>query len=60
MQEYKRDKVSLEAKLKESAKATAYHGDHLRVIDAWYNQVSRGVLFNCYIFYINLTNLAAD
>ncbi|KAL4750213.1 hypothetical protein BDW72DRAFT_176280 [Aspergillus terricola var. indicus] len=39
MQEYKRDKVSLEAKLKESAKATAYHGDHLRVIDAWYNQL---------------------
>ncbi|KAL4818259.1 BRE1 E3 ubiquitin ligase-domain-containing protein [Aspergillus spinulosporus] len=39
MQEYKRDKVSLEAKLKESAKATAYHGDHLRVIDAWYSQL---------------------
>ncbi|KAL4999069.1 BRE1 E3 ubiquitin ligase-domain-containing protein [Aspergillus recurvatus] len=39
MQEYKRDKVTLEAKLKESAKATAYHGDHLRVIDAWYNQL---------------------
>ncbi|KAL4776132.1 BRE1 E3 ubiquitin ligase-domain-containing protein [Aspergillus nidulans var. acristatus] len=39
MQEYKRDKVSLEAKLKESAKATAYHADHLRVIDAWYNQL---------------------
>lgn len=40
MQEYKRDKVSLEAKLKESSKATANHNDHLRVIDAWYSQVS--------------------
>ncbi|KAL4899667.1 hypothetical protein BDW74DRAFT_163096 [Aspergillus multicolor] len=39
MQEYKRDKVSLEAKLKESSKATAYHGDHLRIIDAWYTQL---------------------
>jgi E3 ubiquitin-protein ligase BRE1 len=40
MQEYKRDKVSLEAKLKETSKATAYHNDHLRIIDAWYSQVS--------------------
>ncbi|KAL5047808.1 hypothetical protein BDW71DRAFT_35619 [Aspergillus fruticulosus] len=39
MQEYKRDKITLEAKLKESAKATVYHGDHLRVIDAWYTQL---------------------
>ncbi|KAL3495603.1 BRE1 E3 ubiquitin ligase-domain-containing protein [Aspergillus germanicus] len=39
MQEYKRDKVSLEAKLKETSKATAYHNDHLRIIDAWYSQL---------------------
>ncbi|OJJ52654.1 hypothetical protein ASPSYDRAFT_62705 [Aspergillus sydowii CBS 593.65] len=39
MQEYKRDKVSLEAKLKETSKATAYHNDHLRIIDSWYSQL---------------------
>lgn len=39
MQEYKREKVSLETKVKELSKAANYHNDHLRVIDAWYNQV---------------------
>ncbi|KAL4941445.1 hypothetical protein BDV06DRAFT_180721 [Aspergillus oleicola] len=39
MQEYKREKVSLEARLKESSKATTYHNDHLRIIDAWYSQL---------------------
>ncbi|KAH1436648.1 E3 ubiquitin-protein ligase bre1 [Aspergillus fumigatus] len=39
MQEYKREKMSLETKLKEMSKATAYHNDHLRVIDAWFNQL---------------------
>ncbi|THC89042.1 hypothetical protein EYZ11_011513 [Aspergillus tanneri] len=39
MQEYKREKVSLESKLKEMSKATAYHNEHLRVIDSWYNQL---------------------
>ncbi|EAW08676.1 E3 ubiquitin-protein ligase BRE1 [Aspergillus clavatus NRRL 1] len=39
MQEYKREKTSLETKLKEMSKATAYHNDHLRVIDSWFNQL---------------------
>ncbi|KAL3480682.1 BRE1 E3 ubiquitin ligase-domain-containing protein [Aspergillus californicus] len=39
MQEYKRDKVSLEAKLKETSKVTTYHNDHLRIIDTWYMQL---------------------
>ncbi|KAL4918044.1 BRE1 E3 ubiquitin ligase-domain-containing protein [Aspergillus aurantiobrunneus] len=39
MQEYKRDKVSLETKLKEASKTTAYHNDHLRIIDAWFSQL---------------------
>jgi len=39
MQEYKREKVSLETKVKELSKAATYYNDHLRVIDAWYNQV---------------------
>lgn len=45
MQEYKREKTSLEAKLKEMSKATAYHNDHLRIIDAWFNQVSSWRIF---------------
>lgn len=39
MQEYKREKASLETRLKETSKATTYHDDHLRIIDTWYNQV---------------------
>ncbi|GAB1206922.1 E3 ubiquitin-protein ligase bre1 [Aspergillus pseudonomiae] len=39
MQEYKREKVSLEAKLKEMSKAATRHNEHLRVIDTWYNQL---------------------
>lgn len=39
MQEYKREKSSLETRLKETSKATTYHDDHLRIIDAWYSQV---------------------
>lgn len=41
MQEYKRDKVTLEAKVKELSKAITYHDDHLRIIDAWFKQVRR-------------------
>lgn len=40
MQEYKREKASLETRLKETSKAATYHDDHLRIIDSWYNQVS--------------------
>ncbi|OJD22301.1 hypothetical protein ACJ73_06352 [Blastomyces percursus] len=39
MQEYKREKSLLEAKLKELTKATEYHNDHLRIIDAWFKQL---------------------
>lgn len=39
MQEYKREKSSLETRLKELTKATEYHNDHLRIIDAWFKQV---------------------
>ncbi|KAL5334802.1 hypothetical protein BJX70DRAFT_347764 [Aspergillus crustosus] len=39
MQEYKRDKLSLEAKLKETSKATTYYNDHLLILDAWYSQL---------------------
>lgn len=45
MQEYKREKSSLEAKVKEMSKATAYHNDHLRIIDAWYQQVGYPAIY---------------
>lgn len=41
MQEYKRERNTLEARLNELTKRTAYHDDHLRIIDAWFGQVSR-------------------
>jgi hypothetical protein len=39
MLEYKREKATLEAQLKEVQKRSADHDDHLRVIDAWWSQV---------------------
>jgi hypothetical protein len=39
MLEYKREKATLEAQLKDIQKRSANHDDHLRVIDAWWSQV---------------------
>lgn len=39
MQEFKREKVTLESKVKEMTKAATFHQDHLRIIDAWFKQV---------------------
>lgn len=39
MQEFKREKVTLESKVKEMSKAATFHQDHLRIIDAWFKQV---------------------
>ena len=39
MQEYKREKTTLEARLSDITKRIAYHDDHLRLVDAWFNQV---------------------
>ena len=44
MQEYKRDRSHLETRLKDLSKRTAYHDDHLRMVDAWFSQVSTPVL----------------
>ncbi|KAJ5092348.1 E3 ubiquitin-protein ligase bre1 [Penicillium alfredii] len=38
MQEYKREKTSLESRLNQMSKAATHHNDHLRIIDAWFNQ----------------------
>ncbi|KAJ5972808.1 uncharacterized protein N7479_002726 [Penicillium vulpinum] len=39
MQEYKREKSSLEARLSQMSKAATFHNDHLRVIDLWFKQL---------------------
>jgi len=39
MQEYKREKNTLESRLNEMIKKTKDHDDHLRSIDAWLKQV---------------------
>ncbi|KAI9786864.1 MAG: E3 ubiquitin-protein ligase bre1 [Geoglossum umbratile] len=39
MQEYKREKNTLETLLNEMTKRSAYHDDHLRIIDAWWKQL---------------------
>ncbi|KAL8796059.1 MAG: hypothetical protein Q9195_001635 [Heterodermia aff. obscurata] len=39
MQEYKRDRNTVETQLKEMTKRTTYHDDHVRLIDAWFSQI---------------------
>ncbi|MCJ1293890.1 E3 ubiquitin-protein ligase bre1 [Xylographa carneopallida] len=39
MQEYKRERHTLESRLNDLAKRAAYHDDHLRTIDAWFMQL---------------------
>ncbi|KAK4938993.1 E3 ubiquitin-protein ligase bre1 [Elasticomyces elasticus] len=39
MQEYKREKSTLESQLKDMRKKSRYHDDHLRIIDSWFQQV---------------------
>jgi E3 ubiquitin-protein ligase BRE1 len=49
MREYKREKASLEVQVAELEKKSGYHDDHLRIIDAWWNQVCamRPMLLSC-------------
>ncbi|KAI9837561.1 MAG: hypothetical protein M1819_007212 [Sarea resinae] len=39
MQEYKRERSTLEGRLAELTKKFTYHDDHLRVIDTWFKQL---------------------
>ncbi|KAI5304821.1 E3 ubiquitin-protein ligase bre1 [Ascosphaera pollenicola] len=39
MHEYKRERNTLESRLKDLEKSAAYHDEHLRVIDAWLKQL---------------------
>lgn len=40
MLEYKRQKSQLESRLEELSKNYEYYDDHLRIVDAWWDQVS--------------------
>ena len=40
MNEYKREKINLEARLQQIEKQIVDHDDHIRIIDAWLLQVS--------------------
>lgn len=39
MQEYSRRAATAESRLEEIHKRSVHHDDHLRVVDAWWNQV---------------------
>ncbi|KAF8244720.1 BRE1-domain-containing protein [Wilcoxina mikolae CBS 423.85] len=39
MQEYKRERNILESRVEELDKRSAYHDDHLRIVDAWWTQL---------------------
>lgn len=41
MHAYKREKISLETQLNDIRKRSLQHDDHLRVVDAWWSQVSQ-------------------
>jgi E3 ubiquitin-protein ligase BRE1 len=40
MREFKREKTTVESQLNELERRSKYHDDHLRTIDAWFDQVS--------------------
>lgn len=40
MNEYKREKATLETRIEEIQKRSTYHDDHIRIADAWVLQVS--------------------
>lgn len=46
MQEYKRERTNLEARLNEMTKSALHHDEHLMIIDAWFSEVSRPAAWN--------------
>ena len=40
MKEYKREKQLYESQVQDLTKRSQHHDDHLRIIDAWFTQVS--------------------
>jgi E3 ubiquitin-protein ligase BRE1 len=56
MREFKREKQTVEAQLNKLEERSRYHDDHLRTIDAWFDQVSAHLEFdrgdaNCFLAY---------
>lgn len=47
MQEFKREKQSLESRVNQMSKAATHHNDHLRVIDSWFKQVGNSPVPDC-------------
>lgn len=45
MHEYKREAATYSARLEELHKRSLYHDDHLRIVDAWWRQVSLPSVF---------------
>ena len=43
MQEYKREKTTLESQLRDLQRRTLNHDDHLRFVNSWFDQVSRNL-----------------
>ena len=58
MQEYKREKNTLESQLELLQKESAYHDDHLRLIDAWFTQVGSIPISKWIINQTNITTIA--
>jgi E3 ubiquitin-protein ligase BRE1 len=46
MREFKREKATVESQLNELEGRSKYHDDHLRIIDAWFDQVSTPLEFD--------------
>ena len=46
MREYKREKDTLESHLREVQKKAVDHDDHIRVINAWWDQVFRPSIYD--------------
>jgi E3 ubiquitin-protein ligase BRE1 len=46
MREYKREKATVESQLSELEGRSKYHDDHLRTIDAWFDQVCTRLEFD--------------
>jgi E3 ubiquitin-protein ligase BRE1 len=44
MREYKREKNTIEAELRDLEKRAKDHDNHLRAIDSWFDQVSAGTI----------------
>ncbi|KAF2747714.1 E3 ubiquitin-protein ligase bre1 [Sporormia fimetaria CBS 119925] len=47
MREYKREKVTVEARLRDIESRSEYHDDHLRILDSWFDQLIDEIRIRC-------------